>query len=62
MFDLLVDAYPEGYDRDALATAADVASTGGTFGTYLSRLKSNECAIDDIDVIRAHPNLFMGQQ
>lgn len=58
MFDLLVDAYPDGIDKEQLSDLAEVSATGGSFGTYLSRLVSNECAVKDGNVISAHPNLF----
>lgn len=36
----LARVYPQGYARTDLATALDMAASGGTFGTYLSRLRS----------------------
>jgi uncharacterized protein len=41
MFDALVEAYPEGLTRSALADAVGMEVSGGTFSTYLSRLRSN---------------------
>ena len=58
MFDLVVDPYPNGYTRDGLADAAGVAKTGGTLGTYLSRLRSNDCIVEVDGVVTAHPDLF----
>jgi len=58
MFDHLVDVYPRYVTRDELAEAAGVARSGGTFGTYLSRLVSNDCAVTDGNEVAAHPNLF----
>lgn len=41
MFEVLEQAYPQGYDRATLAEASQVAAVGGTFRTYLSILKTN---------------------
>lgn len=35
----LIDAYPAPIDSDELALRADLAVSGGTFGTYLRRLE-----------------------
>lgn len=45
MFDALAAAYPYGLSRDALADAVGIVVTGGTFGTYLSKLRSNGLAV-----------------
>lgn len=41
MFDQLREASYRGMTREELAQHAEVAITGGTFGTYLSRLRTN---------------------
>ena len=41
MIDALIAAHPHGMDRANLADRAGMTATGGTFQTYLSRLKSN---------------------
>ena len=41
MIDALIAAHPRGMDRANLADRAGMTATGGTFQTYLSRLKSN---------------------
>lgn len=38
---ILVDNYPEAFDKDILADAVDMTASGGSFNTYLSRLRSN---------------------
>ena len=34
----LIDAWPRELDRDELAAAVEMSASGGSFGTYLSRL------------------------
>jgi uncharacterized protein len=41
MIDVLIAAHPRGMDRANLADRVGMTATGGTFQTYLSRLKSN---------------------
>jgi hypothetical protein len=41
MFDVLIAAHPRGMDRANVADRVGMTATGGTFQTYLSRLKSN---------------------
>jgi len=41
MFEALEARYPDGYTREELGEAAQVAVSGGSFGTYLSQLRSN---------------------
>lgn len=40
MLDAIVDS-PGGITRDELAEAIGITRSGGTFGTYLSRIRSN---------------------
>lgn len=44
MLDALINAYPDSLSRDQLGAAADMATTGGTFSTYLSDLTRNGLA------------------
>ena len=48
MLDALIDAYPEPLTRDELGEVAGLATTGGTFSTYLSDLTRNGLA-DRVD-------------
>lgn len=58
MFDRLVDRYPDWVSRAALADWAGIAVAGGTFSTYLSRLRANRLIEEDGARIRAHPDLM----
>jgi len=40
MAEALIESWPEGLTKDELATRIDMAASGGSFGTYLSRLAS----------------------
>lgn len=44
MLDALITAYPDSLSREDLGAAADIATTGGTFSTYLSDLTRNGLA------------------
>lgn len=44
MLDALIDAYPNGLTRDELGEGAGIATSGGTFSTYLSDLVRNGLA------------------
>lgn len=59
MFDLLIEAYPEGYFKDHLGDMAGVVHTGGSFGTYMSILRSNNLIeVSDQGEIKASEHLF----
>lgn len=58
MLDALIDAHPQPMTRDALAETADITITGGTFGTYLSRLRSNDLIVVDGDLVRANDDFM----
>ena len=59
MLQALIDMYPESCTREELAEMVSLTPTAGTFGTYLSRLKSNLLMlVDDNNRLSAHPNLF----
>jgi hypothetical protein len=60
MLDVLVAAYPDWLTREQLAEALDMAASGGTFSTYLSRLRSNGLAEVQGAQVRAGSVLFEG--
>lgn len=41
MLDVLIEEYPESLDRQTLGERVGITASGGTFGAYLSRLKTN---------------------
>lgn len=43
---VLIDAYPEGLDDETIGERAGVGTKGGSFGTYLSRLRSRDLLQD----------------
>lgn len=59
MFDELLDAGERGLTREELAERAEIAQTGGTFSTYLSRLMTNGLVERRGDVIVA-TDLLLG--
>lgn len=58
MLEVLVAAYPEWLTRERLADALNMAASGGTFSTYLSRLRSNGLAEVQGAQVRAGAVLF----
>ncbi len=60
MLDALVATYPRALSRDELAGAAEITPTGGAFGTYLSKLKSDGLVDVEGGEIRAAGVLFGG--
>lgn len=58
MFDALVQVYPQGYSKEELGGAAEVQPSGGSFGTYLSILRSNDLVEVSGGNIKASDNLF----
>jgi hypothetical protein len=62
MLDALLAAYPARMTRDQLADAAGLERSGGTFGSYLSSLRSNGLADVTSDGIRAADVFFLGVQ
>jgi hypothetical protein len=61
MFDLLVERYPARWTRQTLADAVDIEIAGGTWSKYLGALRSNGLIEEDGMDLRAHPDLFMGE-
>lgn len=59
MLDALVEAYPDSLEREQLAVAADVAFSGGTFGSYLSSLRRNGLVDVNGPSVRASDTLFL---
>lgn len=53
MIDALMACYPEAISRDDLGAQAEVALTGGTFGTYLSDLRRAGLVVEEAGGIRA---------
>lgn len=60
MLDALIGAYPAGLTRAELGDAAALATTGGTFSTYLSDLVRNGLAERDGDRVTATSVLMRG--
>lgn len=58
ILDHLVDAYPDAVSRDELAAAVEMAASGGTFSTYLSRLSGNGLIERSAGALRASEALF----
>lgn len=61
MLDALVDYYPSALTRQQLAEKLGLEASGGTFSTYLSRLRSNGLAEVDRGTVRAAETLFTGE-
>lgn len=59
MFDVLIDEYPRQIDKSELAERTDMSSVSGTFGTYLSLLRSNGLVEVAGTSIKASPSLFV---
>lgn len=59
MFDVLVEYYPSSITRTELGDRVGLESSSGTFGTYLSRLKSNGIIEVANGEIKASDNLFV---
>lgn len=63
MLDALIESWPATLTRDEVGARADLATTGGTFATYLSDLVRNGLAERDADgAYRATDVLMMGAQ
>ena len=54
----LLAGYPDGLTRADLADHLQMVGTGGTFGTYLSRLRSNDLIVEAAGTIRLVPELM----
>jgi hypothetical protein len=60
MLDALIAAYPNGLTKDEIGAAAEIATTGGTFSTYLSELVRNQLAEREGGTYRATEILMHG--
>jgi len=58
MLDVLAGRYPDAITREELAAQIDLAAGGGTFGTYLSRLRSPGLIEVDGSNVRCSPSLM----
>lgn len=59
MFDYLVQEYPRSVGRSELGDAVEMSSGSGSFGTYLSRLKSNGLIEVNNGDVKASDDLFV---
>lgn len=59
MFDYLVQEYPRTVSRQELGDAVEMSAGSGSFGTYLSRLKSNGLIKVSDGSIKANSDLFV---
>ena len=57
MLEALIQAFPDALTKDALGGAAAISPKSGTFGTYLSRLRTLEL-ISGTSALRASEELF----
>ena len=59
MFDVLIDEYPHQVDKSELAERTDMSPGSGTFGTYLSLLRSNGLVEVVGTSVKASSSLFV---
>jgi len=60
MLDCLLDNHPKVFSREQLGEQINITASGGTFGTYLSLLRTNGLVEVTRDGIRASETFFMG--
>lgn len=58
MFEYLVSCYPNAVSKEEVADNTGLISTSGTFGTYLSMLRSNGLIELENGMVKASENLF----
>lgn len=58
MFDEIVKAYPEGLTKEELGQRLNMIHTGGTFGSYLSVMRTSGLIKTEGEVIKASEDLF----
>lgn len=58
MAEVLIEAGPQGLDRETLAQRLDMSAAGGSFGTYLSRLASPGLIERSGGIIRLSPEVM----
>lgn len=61
MFDYLVQEYPRAVSRQGLGDAIGMSTNSGSFGTYLSRLKSNGLIKVSNGSIKSSDDLFIAE-
>ncbi len=59
MFDVLVDKYPDYVSKEELGELVNMSHVSGSFGTYLSMLRSNGLVDTDSQGVRASGNIFI---
>jgi len=59
MFDYLISIHPDSTDKESLATSCGLSAGSGTFGTYMSQLRSNNLVRDHRGMITASEELFI---
>ena len=59
MFNVLVDEYPRELSKEEVGEMTGLSPGSGTFGTYLSMLRSNSLIITNGQIIKASDNLFL---
>jgi len=59
MFDVLIDNYPDALSKEELGLATDLSHGSGTFGTYLSMLRSNSLIETNGNEVKISENLFI---
>ena len=62
MFDVLIDEYPHQVDKSELAERTDMSPVSGTFGTYLSLLRSNGLVEVAGTSVKASSSLFVANE
>lgn len=58
MVDILLKRWPHWTTREGLAADLGMAAAGGTFGTYLSRLRANRLIVESGKRLRLNPELM----
>lgn len=58
MFSTLIGIYPRGMTRSELGERTNFARSGGTFSTYLGKLKSNYLVTEDGGFLKANLDVF----
>ncbi len=61
MVNVLVAGYPEWFDRQELGERAGLTTSGGTFGTYLSMLRTAELIEENDGLVRAGGVLYTAE-
>ncbi len=58
IFRVLYEAYPREMSAEEIGAAAGVSTKGGSFSTFMSRLKSRDLVVGGRGVFKASPELF----